>query len=157
MIKLQEPYEKRPIRFFEVWECEGWKMKIYSIAYGRPVAREKLVTAAKLVAAERLPEPTIRENRYGVGYIGVHDGRGASFVFVDWWANENELFHHVYTAPENDPFNLRYTTSDDSITACVWDLALMWLERQIWVNHVLLNPTENSIEEYLNTYVEGEY
>ena len=156
-MQLQEPYEKRPIRFLELWECEGWRMKIYSIAYGHPVAREKLVTAAKLVAEERLPQPAVTDNRYGAGYIGVHDGRGASVVFVDWWANENELFHHVYIAPAEDPFNLRSVTSEEAFTACVWDLSLMWLERQIWVERVLLNPGESSIEDYLKTYAEGEY
>lgn len=43
------------------------------------------------------------EGCYGVGFLGVHDGRGADFVFIDWWAEENELHHHLYMASHNQP------------------------------------------------------
>jgi hypothetical protein len=38
MIDLQEPYDPRPIRFLELWETGGWRMKVYGVAYrsGRP-------------------------------------------------------------------------------------------------------------------------
>jgi hypothetical protein len=37
----------------------------------------------------------------GVGFLGVHGGRGADFVCIDWWAEENESHHHVYLASHN--------------------------------------------------------
>jgi hypothetical protein len=39
----------------------------------------------------------------GVGFLGVHGGRGADFVCIDWWAEENESHHHVYMASHNQP------------------------------------------------------
>jgi hypothetical protein len=33
----------------------------------------------------------------------VRDCRGAAFVFIDFWGNENELFHRVFISRENDP------------------------------------------------------
>ncbi len=33
MFKLVEPYQKRPIRFLESWEQDGWRLKVYSLAY----------------------------------------------------------------------------------------------------------------------------
>ncbi len=32
-------------------------------------------------------------NDFCLGFIGAHDGRNAAFIFVDFWGNENELFH----------------------------------------------------------------
>ena len=70
-------------------------------AYG---SRPELTAAAKKIAHEQLMKETA--NNYGVGFIGVHDGRGAAFVFVDFRANENELFHRVFLSHENDPAKL---------------------------------------------------
>lgn len=99
MFKLIEPYKPRPIRFMELWEETGWRMKVYGIAYNRDLPRRELIATAKSIAGERLPQPAITANRYGVGFIGIHDGRGANFVFVDRWADENELHHYVYISP----------------------------------------------------------
>jgi|SRR5215212_4568849 len=37
--------------------------------------------------------PTTR-NYYGVRFLRVHDGCGANLVYLDYWADENELRHH---------------------------------------------------------------
>src|SRR5918993_3952698 len=108
MIKLAEPYRPRPVRFLEEWADAGWRLKVYGIAYGREAPRAELVETAKRIARERLPQPPAGEGRYGVGFLGVHDGRGANFVFVDWWADENELHHHVWAGPSGAPEELKY-------------------------------------------------
>jgi hypothetical protein len=33
MLKLQEPHATRPIRFLELWQESGWRLKVYGIAY----------------------------------------------------------------------------------------------------------------------------
>jgi hypothetical protein len=38
MFKLVEPYQKRPIRFLELWEQDGWRLKVYSLACQMPLA-----------------------------------------------------------------------------------------------------------------------
>jgi hypothetical protein len=145
--KLQEPYKSRPIRFLELWEESGWRMKVYGIAYQRDLPRRELIEAAKRVARERLPQPAITPNRYGAGFLGVHDGRGANFVFVDWWQDENELHHHVYVSPADHPEKLEYVTPT-GLTACVWDLRVLCFERQAWLDTVLANPAGVDLEAY---------
>jgi hypothetical protein len=73
-----------------------------TIAYRRDSARQELIEAAEAVAADTLPTPAITPTRYGVGFLGIHDGRGAGLVFVDWWENENDLQHHVFLSPDID-------------------------------------------------------
>jgi hypothetical protein len=54
MIVLQEAYRKRPIRFLELWEQSGWRLKVYSIAYQGEYPRAHLIEKAKELASERL-------------------------------------------------------------------------------------------------------
>ncbi|MBX3747035.1 MAG: isochorismatase [Verrucomicrobiae bacterium] len=149
-MKPLQPYEPRPIRFLEIWEHAGWRLKVYGIAYRRPAPRPELVQAAMRVAAERLNAIPCCLLHYSVGFLGIHDGRTANFVFVDWWADENELHHHVYISPTNDPEALDYRTPT-GLAACVWDLRVIGFERDAWLTTVLRNPTGPDLEEYLRT------
>ena len=78
------------------------------------------------------------------------DGRGAIFSFVDFWADENELHHHVFVSPKEEVEKLEYKTPT-GLTACVWDGALLAFERQAWVDTMLNNPNGPSLEKYLLT------
>jgi hypothetical protein len=146
-IIVTEPYRPRPIRFLDVWRAEEWRLKVYGIAYERAAPCPKLLEAAKVVARDRLATVTIA-NHYSVGFLGVHQGRTANFVFVDWWADENELHHHVYVSPTAEPEKLQYVTPT-GLVACVWDLRVMAFERQAWLDHVLQNPRGPNLEAYL--------
>jgi hypothetical protein len=148
LIELREPYRARAIRFLEEWSCEGWRLKVYGIAYTGERPRAELIEAAKLIARECLPQPAVDDGRYGVGFVGVHDGRGANFVFVDWWADENELHHHVYTSASGELEKFYYTTPT-GLSACVWDLRVQSFERDAWLEEVLRRPDGAAVERYL--------
>lgn len=146
--KLQEPYDTRPIRFLERWHQSEWTLKVYGIAYGRQRPRAELVEAAKEISRLHLTGSSSNYNHYGVGFLGVHDGRGANFVFLDYWADENELHHHVYVSSSDDPTSLE-EISATSLIACAWDLRVLSFEREAWVATVLANPSGPNLEAYL--------
>ncbi len=148
MIQLREPYQPRPIRCLELWQAADWRIKVYGIAYQRTTPRPILVEAAKTVAQKHLAETAQQHHHYGAGFLGVHDGRGANFIFLGYWADENELHHHVYISPTERPEALEYATPSGLI-ACVWDLRVMCFERQAWLEEVLANPAGPDIEKYL--------
>ena len=149
MIELREPYEKRPIRFLEEWRHEGWRLKVYGITYRREAGpRAGLIETAKRLAREKLPRPADEGGRYGVGFVGVHDGRGANFVFVGWWADENELHYHVWAAPSGETEDLRYM-NEKGPAACVWDLRVVAFERDAWVEEVLARAAGPDVEAYM--------
>ena len=123
-------------------------MKVYGIAYGRPQPRDELLQAAKATARKQLSGSANKHNHYGVGFLGVHDGRGANFVFLDYWADENELHHHVYVSPSGQPTSFEDVTGAGLI-ACAWDLRVLSFERDSWVEAVLANPAGPDLERYL--------
>jgi hypothetical protein len=148
MLELQEPYRPRPIRFLEVWQVQGWRFKVYGIAYERELPRQALVQAAKQVVPEQLAHFSAGINQYQVGFLGIHDGRGTNFVFVDFWADENELHHHVFISPAERPEALDYV-APGGVLGCVWDLRVLAFERQAWIDTVLANPRGPDLEAYL--------
>jgi hypothetical protein len=145
-INQMQPYEPRSFRFIELLSIHGWRMKLYGIAWQRDLPRSELLAAAKRVAADVLANETA--NNYKVGFIGAHDGRNACFVFVDFWGNENELFHRVYLSRLNEPQSLTAAKSLDS-SVCVWDLHLQNFEREAWIKHILHKPTVSDFDAYL--------
>lgn len=148
MIDLIEPYAPRPIRSFGQWTVAGMRLKVHGIAYHLAQPRAEVIEAARDLVQRELPQLSAGQNHYGVGFVGIHDGRGAIFVFIDFWADENELHHHVYIAPKDRPTQLADKTSSGLI-ACVWDLAVIGFERQAWIDCVLANRTGPDREAYL--------
>jgi hypothetical protein len=144
-----EPYQTRSIRFLELSTAGDCRLKVYGIAYGRNEPRPELVAAAKQVALERLASVPAAIDHYSVGFLGIHDGRTANFVFVSYWANENELVHHVYVSPTAEPTRLEYVTPT-GLVACVWDLRVLAFEREAWLDAVLRNPPGPDLEAYLS-------
>lgn len=139
MITLDEPYQPRPIRFLGLWPFgSGWRMKAYGIRYSPGGAQDTpdpaLLQAARHLAETRLSD--VHSNHYGIGFIGIHQGKTGNFVFVDWWADENELHHHVYVSTSEHPTAFDYLTPT-GLTACAWDLQVICFERHAWAEHIL--------------------
>jgi len=143
------PYQSRRIRFLELWDVEGWRIKVYGIAYAGEHPRQDLVAAARRVAARQLHAVPDDLRHYQVGFLGVHAGRTSNFVFLDFWAEENELHHHVFVSPIDDPEHLTCVTST-GLSACVWDMHLQAFERQSWLTHVLQREDEPDLDGYLS-------
>jgi hypothetical protein len=147
-------YAARSIRFLELWEPGGWRIKVYGISHRPTPPSAPLVEAARAAARGILVQPAVSPGRYGIGFMGVHEGRGENLVFVDWWGNENELFHHVFVSSPRAPGQLEDVTMT-SRSACVWDLAVIDFERRAWIRTVLSRPEDPDLEEYLRAHLEG--
>lgn len=154
MEPLTEPYAPRRVRFLGFQGVAEWRLKVYGIAYRGDEPDRALVRKAVEVAARDLPAPAVAEGRYGVGFLGVHQGRGANLVFLDWWARENELHHLVYLADHTRPLALERVPGG-GLHGCVWDLAVVAFERQAWISAVLSNPSAPDLEAYLDSRFQG--
>jgi hypothetical protein len=147
-IHLSEPFRPLPVRFFELWEHNGWRVKVYGTSSQHQRPAQSLVDTAKRIAAQRLPVACDDNGAHSVGFLAIHEGRDANFVFVAWWSRENELQRYVYRSATGNPEAL----DDVTATGCfgtVWDLQILWFERNAWVEKVLGNARGPDIEAYL--------
>jgi hypothetical protein len=146
-VDLKNGFRPRPVRFLEVFECGPWRIKLYGLTAEHTRLLPELITAAKEVFRTALPATLEACDGYGVGFAGVHCGADSNFVFLDWWANENELHHLVFTSSLDRPLDLR--PGQDGLSACVFDLQVIWFERNTWIEKVLANPTGPDLDAYL--------
>jgi len=145
--KVSEPYRPRPISFDGVRDLAGWRMKMYAITYGpEPLDRACYEQGLEL-ARDTLPQRPIQADRPGVGFIIAHQGRGWHYLVLNWWAHENEYFNRVFVRPRAGDVPWRAATGGES--ACVWDLEVIWFERQAYVETVLSPLAGPDIEAYL--------
>lgn len=142
------PYRARPVRFLEIWRTGPWTLKVYGIAHQGPTPRPALVEAAKSWTESFLRDRPTAQQHYGVGFLGIHDGRGENQVFLDRWVNENELLHHYVVSAPDSPAQLR-ACGEDHNSVCVWDLAVQCFERIAWVDCVLANPRGPDLGAYI--------
>jgi hypothetical protein len=144
---ISEPYRSRVIDPLPLWEPDGWRIKPYLIRYDADAGATEVIARARETLVARLP-PIGDADHYGVGFAGLHFGRTANFIFIDWWACENELHHHVFVSALDSPSDFRDVTAS-GLAACVWDLELIWFERQAWTRHALAAPGQRSVTTYL--------
>jgi hypothetical protein len=142
-------YEPRPLAFLGIESVAGYRLKAYAIHYGdRPFDRNRFA-GAWLQAISELPQPAIAVDRPGVGFVVMHQGRTGDYFILAWWDRENELPLRVFVA---DAGEWRPVRGGES--ACVWDLRVIWSEREAYVGTVLAGRTDG-VEAYLTATNEG--
>lgn len=147
---VQSKYQIRPIRFLGLENCGAWTVKLYSISFKNEYASEEQIQAAK----DRIPEWLLqaeltRQPHYKVATLIIHEGRDGCFAIISWWTGENMLQLFAYIADEKlpDQFHL---ISDKGIVSCVWEMAILWFERNAWVEKVLMQPENpDALNQYL--------
>lgn len=149
-IQLRGPHKPRPVRFLGLHELGEWRVKVYGITAAGERPRQELTDAAFSVAADVLPQPAHGEDRYGVGFLVVHDAADFGFVLVDWWQGENEIYQKMFSAELSRPGELRPHPSD--AVGCVWELGVTDFERRAWIEDVLANPSGPDLELYLSRH-----
>ena len=147
-----EKYNPREIKFKGIQTVKDWKIKNYSISYDKQSFSEEMERRSLQLLQTELPK--ITDNVYGVGFMIVHHGKGANFVLLDWWCNENELQHQVYYSKKEAPTQLKKQNSGAPIV-CVWDLIVINHERNAWVEHMMIEKPK--ISKYLKNYIHGKY
>lgn len=148
-IELSEPYSPRPIRFLELAEEDGWRVKVYGISVHNEQPEAHVVTAAKRLAFERLPIPATGNERYGAAILIVHEAQEGNFVLVDWWFGENMLKNYVYFSSLDDPTAFEDISASGTM-ACVWELRVLSFERQAWLETVLANHDKPDLDAYFS-------
>jgi len=140
-------YEPRPVKFLGLEELEEYQLKLYSITFGNvPFERERFRAGISL-ATKVLPEPAVSEVRPGAGFMILHQGRTGDYLILCWWDRENELPTRVYFGEAGV-----WRAAQASESFCVWDLQVIWWEREAYVR-TMLSAGENRLHAYLHSEI----
>lgn len=140
-----EPYQPRTIQFVDLYDSQGWKLKVYSILHPDKTLNAQLIEAAKRTALDFLPDAT-EPGHYGVGFVSVHQGKSYDFVTVGYWTYSTELRHQSYMRASSATATLAPISTE--LSSDVWDLRLLAFERDAWVNK-MLEAESAKVEAYL--------
>lgn len=124
------PYQPRPVLFHGVGTHDGWRIKRYAIHLPGESFRPERFADARPLALAALPRPAAAPGRCGAAVVIEHQGAGADYLVLAWWDRENELPIRVWV---RDHANWRLAQGGESV--CVWDLAVLWSEREAWLRH----------------------
>jgi len=142
-----KPYLPRPLVFLGVESIRGHRLKVYSI-HEADVAFERARFddgCAQLDAL--LPTADASSGCPGLGFVILHQGVTGDYLILCWWDRENELPTRVLI---RDSGVWRAAQGGESF--CVWDLRVMWFEREAYVATMLAH---RSAEDYLAQSVAG--
>lgn len=148
---VSEAYRPRPIRFRELRTVRDWRLKVYEITYGDEPLDWPVYEAVLPELLTILPNPPRTRHRPGVGFIIAHQGRGWHYFVLQWWDHENELGQKIFVR-RFGPGEKWRPAVDESI--CVWDLQVLWFEREAYVSHILSRPDAPDLDGYLATRLE---
>jgi hypothetical protein len=155
-------HRPRPVTFLQLHQAAGWRLKFYGMAIEGERPRPELVTVAEALAPSVLPSPAVHSgggdphdiDRYGVGFVILHDANDYAYALFDWWAGENEIHQRIFSSLPSRLGAMR--PHPTPAIGCVWELAITDFERRAWLRHVLANPEGPDIEGYLGERLEGE-
>ncbi len=146
---IKSAYSPRPVRFIELYEINSWRIKIYSISLKAETVSERTIKHAKkniiewLKKTENCNLPT-----YKIATLILHEGKEGCFAIINWWIDENMLQLFVYLASTENPDGFKLFSNNGIIT-CVWELEILWFERNAWIKHVLSKHENPDIKNYL--------
>jgi hypothetical protein len=147
-------YTERVVRFLGVWDINGWKLKVYAISAKRTLADAEVVSAKIIQAGHDIAAEVFTHqpeaNSYGLGYVIFHEGIFATWLLLDWWADEIQLRHQLFKANALGAPAFERVTTD--LIACVWELAIVAFEREAWVETMLRSPKRPDVLHYLDLH-----
>ena len=142
------PYAPRRISACKAVEHLGWRLKRYSVCLPEQAFDESRFHAGRMAALAALPTPAVAPARAGVGFLIDHQGNGIDYVVLGWWDRENELPLRVFVCERPGSGEWRAARGSESV--CVWDLQVIWEERQSYVETILGPVPADAVRRYMD-------
>lgn len=145
-VEFFKPFRERRTAMCGRTEIRGWKVKVYGMVGDVAELDENTVKAGIGFAESEVPWPDDVADKYG--FLTLHVGEEAVWLLVDIWASDI-LRHFLFSAPIDAPTEFSAAPTDGTM-ACVWEMQVLWHERQAWVKHVMAKPEAPDFDGYMN-------
>jgi hypothetical protein len=149
MIDLR-PYKTRKIEFMETVQVKDWSIKIYSIVESGDFDHPKFYDNVKArLSSWVLMQNSFDSTNHKLGFLILHLGKEGIFSLINWWVDENMLNTHIFLTDPEKP-DVFTKVSGDGLAPCVWELEVLYHEKNAWVSNVLRTASGPDFQGYLN-------
>lgn len=144
MNEVYAPFRRRVITPLSPRLEGGYSIKRYGVALPSVPFDEPRFARAEQALAALLPPVDIARGRPGAAFLILHQGAAVDYAVLAWWDRENELPTRVWIRRDG-----AWAPAADDESFCVWDLELLWFERNAWIETVLSGAAlEEGLAEY---------
>ena len=145
-------YKKRKVQFINQATHNDWRIKVYGISVSSKPLAEELVCNALNILLPNLPEAAITDQRYGVGFLIIHQGTMRNWFLLDWWETEDIMHHLLFSSPLDAPDSIT-AEPDTSLIACVHELQVINFESEAWIKTMLSAKNPSDLNAYLGLQI----
>lgn len=136
---MTEIYKPRAVSHLGLWAFGDLQFKVYGLlAEGQEITADMVARAQGFVREEVLPAVAAEGADDGLGFVILHPGELGVTTSVHWWIQGSVLcqrnHRQLYGAAE--PMD----TKTRPAVACVWELALINAEQEIWRRTMMVEP-----------------
>jgi hypothetical protein len=144
-----KPYAPRTYRFYGLLMPSGTRVKLYSITEDESDVEWARFESGIDLAFRELPAPPGAEGRPGLGFIVAHQTSWIDYLVLGWWDRENELPLRIFVRERGSD---AWRPAHGSESVCVWDLEVIWSEREAYVQTVLAGVAGGGSDAYLERH-----
>ncbi len=120
------------------------------------ISHEQIMESKDFIRSEIRSGKLNFENE--LGFIILHKAGDYLLLLITTWRNTNEMWESIYfkKAAGEDLYKPMKFKSDHKGTYCVWELGIVWHERNAWVRFIKSKKDNKSKLAYLNDQFSGE-
>lgn len=120
------------------------------------ITNEQISETRSFLEAEAKSGRLILENE--LGFVILHRAGDYLLLLVTTWRNTNEMWESIYVkkADEKENYNQLIFENNHKGTYCVWELGIVWHERNAWVDYITSKRNDEAKLTYLNDLFSGE-
>ena len=114
-------------------------IKLYTVsATGEAVMQTDYLTQLQIIKSQkqldwkRIP-----------AFVIFHEGANAQYLVLAWWGNNNEMFISVSVREQSG-----WIVDSDKYSFCLWDLEILWAERNIFIETMYSGETDLEAYRY---------
>lgn len=149
-------YRARKIRFREVLDMYGWRIKIYTIAKDEKFNHPQFyINVKRELEKWLLLDNSFNSSNDKIGFLILHSGNEGIFSIVSWWVDKHMMNTHIFLSKLDDPSNFA-RISGDGLAPCIWELEVINHERISWIDNILKKTPEPDYERYIEDVINCE-
>ncbi len=92
-----------------------------------------------------------------IGFVILHRAGDYLLLLITTWRNTNEMWESVYykRVEQSDNYKQMEFKNNHKGTYCVWELSIVWHERNAWLKFIQSKHNEEAKLKYLNELFSG--